>query len=80
MSMIQQCKVPYVIGSSFLAAYRFLPTFSDEYKKITLAKKEMRGEGGGHSFLAALKNSPSYLIPLLASAMRKGERIAFSHG
>ena len=33
MSMIQQCKVPYVIGYSFWAAYRFLPTFSDELKK-----------------------------------------------
>ncbi|AMP20651.1 hypothetical protein AZF37_05180 [endosymbiont 'TC1' of Trimyema compressum] len=33
MSMIQQFRVPYVIGYSFLAAYRFLPTFSDELKK-----------------------------------------------
>lgn len=77
MSLIQQCRVPYVIGYSFLAAYRFLPTFGDELKKIALAK-EMRGEGGGHSIFSTIKNVPRYMVPLLASAIRKGERVALA--
>lgn len=77
MSLIQQFRMPYVIGYSFLSAYRFLPTFGEELNKIILAQ-EIRGEHLNKNIFSRIYNAPKYLIPLLAVSIRKAERIALA--
>lgn len=77
MSLIQQCKIPYVIGYSFLSAYRFLPSFREDLRKISLAH-EIRGERLGNNILGIIIHAPKYLIPFLSVSIRKGERIALA--
>lgn len=77
LSLIHQLKISYKLVYPFLVAYRFIPTFQDELQKIILAK-EVRGISSNEGFLSKLKNFPKYILPLLTSAVRKGERISMS--
>lgn len=77
LSLIQNLKVPYNIGYATLTAYRFLPTFSDELQKIRLAQ-QVRGIEQEKGIIAGIKSIPRLLLPILATAVRRGERAALA--
>lgn len=77
LSLINQWKLPYKACYAFLAAYRFAPTFGEELNKIRIAH-ESRGLGTSNNPFINLIYTPRYLIPLLISAIRKGERVAIA--
>ncbi|WP_308123042.1 ATP-binding cassette domain-containing protein [Microbacterium marinilacus] len=73
---VQHLRVPYRIGYTALAAYRFVPRFSHELDVIRAAHR-VRGQGG-RGPLARLSRSWGYVVPLLASAIRHAERVALA--
>jgi energy-coupling factor transport system permease protein len=76
-SMIQQLRVPYRLGYTALAAYRFVPRFAHELEVIRSAHR-VRGVAGGRGPVASVRRSLGYVVPLLASAIRHAERVALS--
>jgi len=76
---IQQLHVPYRIGYTALAAYRFVPRFGHELSVIRAAHR-VRGHrrGGGRGPIARLVRGWGYILPLLASGIRHAERVALS--
>lgn len=74
---VQQLRVPYRIGYTALAAYRFVPRFGYELSIIRAAHR-VRGQGGGRGPLARLARGWGYIVPLLASGIRHAERVALS--
>ncbi|MFJ4045636.1 ATP-binding cassette domain-containing protein [Microbacterium sp. NPDC089987] len=74
---VQQLRVPYRIGYTALAAYRFVPRFGYELSIIRAAHR-VRGQGGGRRPLARLVRGWGYIVPLLASGIRHAERVALS--
>ncbi|MCM3785064.1 energy-coupling factor transporter ATPase [Neobacillus mesonae] len=74
-SLMQQCKLSPKLAYGILAGYRFLPLFKEELTTMQQAHR-MRGiqrEKGLRFVLYAFKR---YSIPLLASSIRKSERVA----
>ncbi len=76
-SMVQQLRVPYRIGYTALAAFRFVPRFGHELEVIRQAHR-VRGTDAGRGPVAGLRRSIGYAVPLLASAIRHAERIALA--
>lgn len=76
-SMVQQLRVPYRIGYTALAAFRFVPRFGSELETIRKAHR-VRGMAGGPGPIAAVRRNVGYAVPLLASAIRHAERVALS--
>jgi energy-coupling factor transport system permease protein len=76
-SLVQQLKVPYRIGYTALAAFRFVPRFGHELEVIRQAHR-IRGAGGGRGPIAAIARWSGYLVPLLAGAIRHAERVALA--
>ncbi|MEJ1089507.1 energy-coupling factor transporter transmembrane component T [Microbacterium sp. Mu-80] len=79
---IQQLHVPYRIGYTALAAYRFVPRFGYELSVIRAAHR-VRGHGtggmwGGRGPFARLARGWGYIVPLLAGAIRHAERVALA--
>ncbi|MCK3768760.1 energy-coupling factor transporter transmembrane protein EcfT [Microbacterium aerolatum] len=79
---IQQLHVPYRIGYTALAAYRFVPRFGYELNVIRAAHR-VRGHGagglwGGRGPFARLARGWGYIVPLLAGAIRHAERVALA--
>ncbi len=74
---VQQLHVPYRIGYTALAAYRFVPRFGYELSVIRAAHR-VRGHHSGRGPLARLVRGWSYIVPLLASGIRHAERVALS--
>ncbi|WP_366941352.1 ATP-binding cassette domain-containing protein [uncultured Microbacterium sp.] len=79
---VQQLHVPYRIGYTALAAYRFVPRFGYELGVIRAAHR-VRGHGygwplGGRGPVARLVRGWGYIVPLLASGIRHAERVALS--
>ncbi|MEV7618968.1 energy-coupling factor transporter ATPase [Microbacterium sp. NPDC089321] len=74
---VQQLHVPYRIGYTALAAYRFVPRFGYELSVIRAAHR-VRGHGTGRGPLARLVRGWGYIVPLLASGIRHAERVALS--
>ena len=74
---VQQLRVPYRIGYTALAAYRFVPRFGYELSVIRAAHR-VRGHGGGRGPVARLVRGWGYIVPLLASGIRHAERVALS--
>lgn len=77
---VQQLRVPYRIGYTALAAYRFVPRFGYELSIIRAAHR-VRGAGGragGRGPIARLVRGWGYIVPLLASGIRHAERVALS--
>lgn len=72
---VQQLRVPYRIGYTALAAFRFVPRFGQELEVIRHAHR-VRGAHTGR--LAAPLRWGGYLVPLLAGAIRHAERVALS--
>ena len=74
---VQQLRIPYRIGYTALAAYRFVPRFSYELSVIRAAHR-VRGHHRGRGPFAAIARGWAYIVPLLASAIRHAERVALA--
>ena len=74
---VQQLRVPYRIGYTALAAFRFVPRFGHELEIIRQAHR-VRGAHRGRGPIASLRRWASYLVPLLAGAIRHAERVALA--
>lgn len=76
-SLVQQLRVPYRVGYTALAAFRFVPRFAHELDIIRQAHR-VRGSHGGRGPFAALARWFGYVVPLLAGAIRHAERVALA--
>jgi energy-coupling factor transport system permease protein len=76
-STVQQLRVPYRIGYTALAAFRFVPRFGYELEVIRQAHR-VRGAHGGRGPFAAVARWSGYIVPLLAGAIRHAERVALA--
>lgn len=76
-SLVQQLRVPYRLGYTAIAAFRFVPRFRSELEVIRQAHR-VRGSRGGWGPLAAVARWTGYVIPLLAGAIRHAERVALA--
>jgi energy-coupling factor transport system permease protein len=76
-SFVQQLRVPYRIGYTALAAFRFVPRFRHELEVIRAAHR-VRGSHGGRGPFAAVARWAGYVVPLLAGAIRHAERVALA--
>ena len=76
-SMVQHLRVPYRIGYTALAAFRFVPRFGHELEVIRSAHR-VRGMTGGRGPVAGIRRQLGYVVPLLAGAIRHAERVALA--
>jgi energy-coupling factor transport system permease protein len=76
LALIQQARVPFRVGYAVFAAYRFVPLLQEEFDNIRAAH-QMRGASGAN-LLGRAREFFGYAIPLLAIAVRRGERLALS--
>lgn len=76
-SFVQQLRVPYRIGYTALAAFRFVPRFRHELDVIRQAHR-VRGAHGGRGPFASIARWSGYIVPLLAGAIRHAERVALA--
>jgi energy-coupling factor transport system permease protein len=74
---VQQLRVPYRIGYTALAAFRFVPRFGYELEVIRQAHR-VRGTHGGRGPISAVARWAGYVIPLMAGAIRHAERVALA--
>jgi len=74
---VQHLRVPYRIGYTALAAFRFVPRFGHELDVIRQAHR-VRGAHGGRGPFAAVARWWGYIVPLLAGAIRHAERVALA--
>ena len=74
---VQQLRVPYRIGYTALAAFRFVPRFGHELDVIRQAHR-VRGAHGGRGLFAAIARWFGYVVPLMAGAIRHAERVALA--
>lgn len=77
LSLVQNCKLPPRFGYGVMAAYRFLPLFHQELGQIRSAHR-IRGLGTKKGLRGKWQELRRYAIPLLASAIRKAERVAIA--
>jgi energy-coupling factor transport system permease protein len=77
LSLVQQARLGYKLAFALLVAYRFIPLFAEEYANIRAAAR-VRGIGGGQGFFARLRSLRRDAVPLLASAIRRSERLAIA--
>ncbi|MDQ3707191.1 MAG: energy-coupling factor transporter transmembrane protein EcfT [Chloroflexota bacterium] len=75
LSLVQQAKLGYKLAFALLVAYRFVPLFAEEYANIQAAAR-VRGIGSGRGFFARVRSLRRDAVPLLASAIRRSERLA----
>jgi energy-coupling factor transport system permease protein len=76
-SLIHQAHLSPRIAYSVFVAYRFVPLLEVEFETIRAAH-QMRGGAGGYGPVDNVREVIGYAIPLLASAVRKGERVAMA--
>jgi energy-coupling factor transport system permease protein len=76
-ALVQQWRLPYRIGYSAMAAYRFVPMLSSELDVIQNAHK-VRGISDRNGLRAQYDRAKRYAVPLLATAIRKAERTALA--
>lgn len=74
---VQQLRVPYRVGYTALAAFRFVPRFGHELSVIRAAHR-VRGHHGGSGPFARIARGWGYIVPLLAGAIRHAERVALA--
>jgi energy-coupling factor transport system permease protein len=74
---VQQLRVPYRIGYTALAAFRFVPRFGHELEVIRQAHR-VRGAHGGRGPFSATARWFGYIVPLMAGAIRHAERVALA--
>jgi len=76
-ALMHQAHVSPRIAYSVFAAYRFVPLLQVEFESIRAAH-QMRGGAGRGGWLEKVRETAGYAIPLLVSAVRKGERVALA--
>jgi energy-coupling factor transport system permease protein len=76
-SLVQQLRVPYRVGYTAIAAFRFVPRFGHELELIRQAHR-VRGAHGGRGPFAAVARWYGYILPLLAGSIRHAERVALA--
>ncbi len=76
-ALVQQLHVPYRVGYTALAAYRFVPRFRHELDIIRQAHR-VRGVAPGRGPIAALRRGLGSVVPLLAGALRHADRMALA--
>lgn len=74
---VQNLRVPYRIGYTAFAAFRFVPRFGYELAVIRAAHR-VRGVAGGRGPLGGVRRWAGYIVPLLAGAIRHAERVALA--
>ena len=74
---VQQLRVPYRIGYTALAAFRFVPRFGHELEVIRQAHR-VRGAHGGRGPFSGIARWFGYVVPLMAGAIRHAERVALA--
>jgi energy-coupling factor transport system permease protein len=74
-SLVQQAHMPARFAYPALAAYRFLPLLRSEYATIRLAQR-LRGQGRRAGPAGWIEEQKRLVIPLLAGAIRKADRVA----
>jgi energy-coupling factor transport system permease protein len=76
-ALVQQWRLPYRIGYSTLAAFRFVPMLQMELSVIGAAHR-VRGVNGTHGIQGAYERVRRYTVPFLATAIRQAERAALA--
>ena len=76
-SLIHQAHVSPRIAYAVFAAYRFVPLLELEFETIRAAH-QMRGGARRGGPVERMRETIGYAIPLLASSVRKGERVALA--
>ena len=76
VSLIRHGRLPFRIGYPLLAAYRFLPFFTDEYAQVRLARRVRGALPGGP--LDRVREAVGELVTLLSDATRRAARIAIA--
>jgi energy-coupling factor transport system permease protein len=76
-ALVQQWRLPYKIGYSALAAFRFVPMLQSELRTIQAAHR-VRGIAGGGGLRGTYHQARRYAVPLLATAIRQAERTALA--
>lgn len=76
-ALVQQWRLPYRIGYSTLAAFRFVPMLQTEMSVIGAAHR-VRGVNGSHGLRGSYERLRRYAVPLLATAIRQAERTALA--
>lgn len=76
-ALIQQWHLNYRLGYGVMAAYRFVPMLDTELSIIRAAHK-IRGVSDRGGIRAQYERLRRYAIPLLASAIRRAERVALA--
>jgi energy-coupling factor transport system permease protein len=77
ITLIKYFKISPKFAYAFLTAYRFLPTFKEEFEIIKHAH-QVRGIEESKNVLLKIWNTKRYIIPMMATAVRKGIRISMS--
>ncbi|MDG5472785.1 energy-coupling factor transporter transmembrane component T [Jeotgalibacillus sp. ET6] len=75
LSLMQQLKMPARLAYGIMAGYQFLPLISEEFQIMQRAQ-QIRGVGRPQTVKERVSQWKSFVIPLLASAIRKAERTA----
>ncbi|ANY65923.1 hypothetical protein BBD42_05160 [Paenibacillus sp. BIHB 4019] len=76
-AMIQQWKLNERFGYAVLAVFRFIPDLRRELGAVQAAHR-VRGMTGGTSGTKLAERLRRYMVPLLASAIRRAERTAYA--
>ena len=76
-ALVQQWRLPYRIGYSSLAAFRFVPMLQTELSVIGAAHR-VRGVNGSNGLRGNYERLRRYAVPLLATAIREAERTALA--
>ena len=77
LSLIQHARFPFRLGYGIMVAYRFLPLWRTELEIIRSAHR-VRGIGERATLRGRWEQLRRYAIPLLATAIRKSERVAIA--
>jgi energy-coupling factor transport system permease protein len=76
-ALVQQAKLPYRIGYSTLAAFRFVPMLQSEMSVVQAAHR-VRGVSSGRGLRGGLERLRRSAVPLLTTAIRQAERTALA--
>ncbi|MBO0746445.1 MAG: energy-coupling factor transporter transmembrane protein EcfT, partial [Candidatus Dormibacteraeota bacterium] len=76
-ALMRQAHLPYRVGYTVLATYRFVPRLLLELDTIRAARR-LRGVAPGRGPVAALRRWAGYPFPLLVASIRHAEQVAVS--
>lgn len=76
-SLVQNLRVPYRLGYTALAAYRFVPRFGRELAQLRAARR-LRGTDARRGPAGWAARSVGMVVPLLAGGIRHAERMSLA--